>query len=71
MGPDEGGGRFMVDGIEKPRTLQVGFLRCEGILDEESSVIRQYLHFSPKVIISAVAYCSYSVPEDGLGDMSG
>ena len=71
MGPVEGGGGFMVDGVEKPRNLQVGFLQCKGILDGESSVIWHYLRFSPKAIISAVAFNSYSVPEDGLGDMLG
>ena len=39
LGPDEGGGGFMVDDIEMPRNIQVWFLWCKGILDEEGSVI--------------------------------
>ena len=50
------GGGFVSNGVEKPRNIQVGSLRCEGVLDGEGC----------KVIIGAIAFCSYCIPVHGL-----
>lgn len=61
LGPDEGSGRFVTNGVEKPGNDQVGFCRCKGILDGEGC----------KEVAVAVAFCSDRVPEDRLRDTLG